>query len=64
MAASARAISRPRLYAADTLERVGNKSKNDFLPIVNIRLINLRGSADDCAYKSSAVGLAARSKRD
>lgn len=47
----------------DTLERTGNKSKNDFLPIVNIRLINLRGSADDCAYKSSAVGLAARANR-
>lgn len=56
---AARRVCMPR----DMLEWIGNKSKSDFLPTVNIRLINLRGSADDCAYKSSAIGLAARAKR-
>lgn len=54
----------PLCMPRDTLERIRNKSKSDFLfRTVDIRLINLRGSADDCAYKSSAIGLAARIER-
>lgn len=46
--------------------RADSKQEQERLPArsVDIRLINLRGSADERAYKSSAIGLAVRLERD
>lgn len=62
------------LAVCDTHERARNKSNSSSsssnsnraafcctYSVPDIRLINIRGSADDCAYKSSAIGLVATS---
>lgn len=58
-----RALPR-RVRPRDTLERIRNKSKNDFLSDCKYQVDkSADGSADDCAYKSSVSrGQNARSR--